>query len=147
MIEKLRRRKRWCTTICIIAAIPLMMLAAGDTAPAVKAASAFLLLAVGIAGSVAVRRIDSKLYQTKTEDNRQKPVITASATVVSYCVRYRHRSTGRSGIRSTPYWYVTFRTDKHGDVELQVSHDVYMACPKNRQGTLTWQGWRFISYK
>lgn len=147
MIEKHRRTKRVCAALCIIASIPLMMLAVGDTAPGLQVASGFLVLGIGFAGHMAVGRIDSKIRQKMETDNEQKPVNTAPATVISYRVRYQHRGGGRYGIRSTPYWYVTFRTGKHGDVELQVSHDVYMACPKNRQGMLTWQGWRFISYK
>ena len=147
MIEKLRRKKRWCTAVCIVGAIPLMMLAVGDTAPGLQVVSGFLVLGIGFAGHMAAGRIDSKIRQAMDEDNRQKPLLTVSATVVSYRVGYQHRSSGRHGVRSTPYWYVTFRTSRYGDVELQVSHDVYMACPKNRQGTLTYQGWQFISFK
>lgn len=148
MIEKLKRARR----IFAIAgaAVILLLLIAAAVLP--RDALVFVvpgLIAAVIASVADVRKIDDRLRRLYEEENRSKPEVVTPAAVVSVCIRRRYWSYGghRASMRSTPCWYVTFRTPEHGDVELSVPQEVYLAAHRGKQGNLRFQGWRFISFR
>ena len=148
MIGKLRRTKRCCSIIGLVVALLLFAVAVTTSGDA-SAIAAFSLIAVMIVTGVIEKNIDGRINQILEEENRSKPVINTQATVVSSRIWHKYWTYGghKATIRSTPYWYVTFRTLKHGDVELNVPHDVFLASQKGKCGNLRYQGWRFISFR
>ncbi len=148
MIEKLKRKKKYWTIISVVVAV--LLLAVAVTAPReISAIAAFSLIALIVASGVIEKRIDARINHLLEEENRSKPVINTPAIVVSSRTWHKYWSYGghRATIRTTTYWYVTFRTLKHGDVELNVPRDLYLAAQKGRHGNLRYQGWKFISFR
>ena len=148
MIEKLRRTKRWCSIIGLFIAL-LLLAVALNTSGGVSAIAGWSLMAVFIVTGMIEKNIDGRINRLLEEENRSKPVINTPATVISSRIWHKYWTYGghKATIRSTPYWYVTFRTPKHGDVELNVPHDVYLAAHKGKCGNLRYQGWKFISFR
>lgn len=148
MIEKLRRTKKICIAIGVIAVI-LLLIAATSPSKDISDIALLLLLVVVLTAGIVDTKLNSKINRLLKEENDKKPIIATTAVVVSSRVWHKYTSTGsRNGlVRTTPYWYVTFRTLKHGDVELNVPHDVYMAVQTQKRGNLRYQGWKFISFR
>lgn len=148
MIEKLKRTKRCCTIISFVVAL-LLLVVATTASRATSAIAAFCLIAVVVVSSVIENHLAGRINRLLEEENRSKPVINTPATVVSsrMCRKLWTYGGHRATIHATPYWYVTFRTLKHGDVELHVPHDIYLAAQIGKQGNLRYQGWKFISYR
>ena len=148
MIERLRRTKRYCTIISFVVAL-LLLVVATTSSRATSAIAAFCLIAVVVVSSVIENHLTGRIKRLLEEENRSKPIICTPATVISsrMCRKLWTYGGHRAPIRATSYWYVTFRTLKHGDVELYVPHDIYLAAQKGKQGNLCYQGWKFISFR
>ena len=148
MIEKLKQKKKYCTITSSVVALLLLVVAITSPRGA-SAIAAFCLIAVVVVSSVVENHLAGKINRLLEEENRSKPIISTSATVVSsrMCRKLWTYGGHRAPIQATSYWYVTFRTLKHGDVELYVPHDIYLAAQKGKQGNLCYQGWKFISFR
>lgn len=148
MIERLKRTKRYCTIISFALAL-LLLVAATTSSGEASAIAAFSLIAVVVVTGVIENWIAGRINRLLEEENRSKPVINTPATVLSSRTWHKYWTYGghRATIHTTTYWYVTFRTLKHGDVELNVPHDVYLAAQTGKTGNLRYQGWKFISFR
>lgn len=148
MIEKLKRARR-IFAIAGAAVILLLLIAAAVLPHDALVIAALALIAAVIAAVAGVRKIDDRLRSLYEEENRSKPEVVTPATVVSVRIHRRYWSYGghRASLRSTPCWYVTFRTPGHGDVELSVPQEVYLAALRGKRGNLRFQGWKFISFR
>lgn len=148
MIDKLRRTKRYFDIISTVVGL-LLLVTVVTTSGTVSAIAAFSLIALIVVTGVFENRFNARINRLLEEENRCKPIVNTPATVVSSRIWHKYWTYGghRATIRSTPYWYVTFRTPKHGDVELNVPHDIFLASPKGRHGNLRYQGWKFISFR
>lgn len=148
MIDKLRRTKRYFDIISTVVGLPLLVTAV-TTSGTVSAIAAFSLIALIVVTGVFENRFNARINRLLEEENRRKPIVNTPATVVSSRIWHKYWTYGghRATIRSTPYWYVTFRTPKHGDVELNVPHEVFLASQKGKHGNLRYQGWKFISFR
>lgn len=148
MIEKLKQTKRYCTIISF--AVILLLLVVATTSPReTSAVAAFCLIAVVVVSSVIENHLAGRINRLLEEENRSKPVINTPATVVSsrMCRKLWTYGGHRASVHAMDYWYVTFRTLEHGDVELHVPHDIYIAAEIGKQGKLHYQGWKFISFR
>ena len=115
-----------------------------------KAASTVLpilgFLAV-VGGFIAMYVIDRKLSDVLAERQAAVPMTMELAQIVGRRVAHTYRSAGRGSVSSSDAWCLTFRTSRHGDVELAVPWDVWKENPNGTSGELHYQGRRFISFK
>ena len=83
-------------------------------------------------------------HHRRKNDKAEKPRIRA--TVLSKrmnCDNIAHKHLHDGGM----VFYVTFRTGDGADVELMMSRDQYGGLAENSEGTLTYQGDRFLSFE
>ena len=115
-----------------------------------KAASTVLpilgFLAV-VGGFIAMYVIDRKLSDVLAERQAAVPMTMELAQIVGRRVAHIYRAGSRGSVHSSDVWCMTFKTSRHGNVELGVPWDVWKENPNGTSGELQYQGKRFISFK
>ena len=129
----------------------LLILAGLALASVGRDTSSKLLPIVGflvvIGGFIGLLVIDEKRKELTIERQVSAPIVMELAQIVGRRVAHTYRSAGRGSVSSSDAWCLTFRTSRHGDVELAVPWDVWKENPNGTSGELHYQGRRFISFK
>lgn len=104
------------------------------------------MLMLGIFISTAVRGIGT------WNKNNASPRLTVSAQVVAKrtSVSHHHHHHGGAGMdhmSSSTYYYATFQVDSGDRMELAVSGPEYGMLVEGDQGSLTFQGTRYLSFE
>lgn len=135
------RVARWACMALIAAAAPVAMFGRGYVPDAVVAGGVVGL----IAGMIALVCLEGKRREAVAREQQQAPMVTEIATIVSRRVAHSYTG-GRGRFTSHDSWCITFRTAKHGDVELTVDWDTWKRFPDGTRGELRYKGAYFIRF-
>lgn len=129
----------------------LLILAGLALASVGRDTSSKLLPIVGflvvIGGFIGLLVIDEKRKELTIERQVSAPIVMELAQIVGRRVAHIYRAGSRGSVHSSDVWCMTFKTSRHGNVELGVPWDVWKENPNGTSGELQYQGKRFISFK
>ena len=144
MLKKLKTAKRLCNLIAVVSAIMMGGYLNGENT---KPGMVLLMLAAVMVLSVVDGRINKRIRQIELEAHQKLPVCTTKATVLKRRVGYRYSAGGKGYVRSSsPMYYVTFDTERQGQMEFYVPRDVYFSAREGKSAQLKYKGNEFISF-
>ena len=140
------KKLRIANFICVLLILAGLAVASvsRDTASKLLPIVGFLVV---IGGFIGLFVIEEKRNELTIERSVSMPIVMELAQIVGRRVAHTYRSAGRGSVSSSDAWCLTFRTSRHGDVELAVPWDVWKENPNGTSGELHYQGRRFISFK
>ena len=140
------KKLRITSFICVLLILAGLAVASvsRDTASKLLPIVGFLVV---IGGFIGLFVIEEKRNELTIERSVSMPIVMELAQIVGRRVAHTYRSAGRGRVSSSDAWCLTFRTSRHGDVELAVPWDVWKENPEGTSGELHYQGRRFISFK
>lgn len=144
MLKKLKIAKQLCNLTAVVAAILMGGFLIGENN---KPEMGLLMLAAVMVLFVVDGRINKRIRQIELEAHQKLPVCTTKAIVLKRRVGYRYRAVGKGLVRSSsPMYYVTFDTERQGQMEFYVSRDVYFSAKEGKSAHLKYKGNEFISF-
>ena len=138
------RIAQWICGAVMIAAMVVVAVGRDKVPDGVMIGAAVLLIAAMIAGMA----LESKRREALARQQKDAPVLTDMASIVSRRVAHRYTGGGRGGhFTSHDTWCMTFSTAAHGKVELAVDWDTWQHNPDGTRGELRWKGTQLIRFR